>query len=57
MSFIYKCVWIFISFTATCFRNAKAFPEAKDAFLKAADVHRQQNSYPYLMVQYYMHAS
>lgn len=29
---------------ATCFRNAKAFPEAKDAFLKAADVHKQQNS-------------
>ncbi|XP_056015934.1 gamma-soluble NSF attachment protein-like [Ostrea edulis] len=29
---------------ATCFRNAKAFKEAKGAFLKAADVHKQMNA-------------
>lgn len=29
---------------ATCFRNAKAFAEAKDAFLKAADIYKQMNS-------------
>ena len=41
---------IFIS--ATAFRNAKALEQAKEAYVKAADLQKCLNAYPFLaMIQ------
>jgi len=32
--------------SATCYRNAKALPEAREAYVKAAEMQQRMRSYP-----------
>lgn len=34
-------------FSATCYRNAKALPEARQAYIKAAELQHKMKSYPF----------
>ena len=39
----------FFAFPAVCFKNAKQFEQAKDAYLKEAEYHTENKTYPFFM--------
>lgn len=50
---IYLCVL----FIAVCFKNAKQYEQAKDAYLKEAEYHTENKTYPFctLQLQQFLH--
>lgn len=39
-------VFMFVCFLAVCFKNAKQYDQAKDAYLKEAEYHTENKAYP-----------
>lgn len=44
--FIVNCLCIDLLFVAVCFKNAKQYEQAKDAYLKEAEYHTENKTYP-----------